>query len=178
MMTARTWKIELTLDELEAIECALTRVPAEEVAGRLGGSPGDAGTLVSGLLTKTSTVAAWGRRLHSQPAMVLDEQSHTVMILGDRFTCKPTSFRLLSHLIHRRGTWVRSASLQRDVLQTSFHEGASNIRWHVLQVRRALGPRGVLLHSDNRLGFMFDLAPCDRRHCAARRRQLLVATPH
>lgn len=167
------WKIELTFDELAAIQCALARVSAEEVAARLGRSPGDAGTLVSSVLSKTA--AAVGTRLQGQPVMMVDEPSQTITILGDRFTCKPISFRLLAHLMHRQGSWVRSESLRREVLQSSVHDGASNIRWHVLQARRALGLHARLLHSDNRLGFMFDLAPCDRRHCAPRRRQPVPA---
>jgi DNA-binding response OmpR family regulator len=173
MTMVRTSKIELTLDELAAIQYALARVSPEEVAARLGRSPGDAGTLVSGLLSKT-TAAAVGTRLQGQPVLMLDEASQAVTILGDRFTCKPISFRLLAHLIHRQGSWIRSESLRREILQTSVQDGASNIRWHVLQARRALGLHARLLHSDNRLGFMFDLVPCDRRHCASRRRQPLV----
>ena len=167
------WKIELTFDELAAIQCALARVSAQEVAARLGRSPGDAGTVVSRVLSKTA--AAVGTRLQGQPLLMLDESSQTITILGDRLTCKPISFRLLSHLIDLQGSWVRSESLRREVLQASIHDGASNIRWHVLQARRALGLHARLLHSDNRLGFMFDLVPCDRRHCAARRRQPLIA---
>jgi DNA-binding response OmpR family regulator len=171
---SRTCRIELTLDELTAIQYALARVSAEEVATRLGRPPGDTGPLVSSLLSKTA--AALSTRLQDQPVVMLDDVSHAVTILGDRLACKPTSFRLLSYLIHRQGSWVRSGSLQREVLQTSAHDGASNIRWHVLQVRRSLGLRAGLLHSDNRLGFMFDLTLCDRRHCAARRNRPANAT--
>src|SRR5262245_49429232 len=170
-MMSRTWKIDLTLDELATIEFALLRVSAEEVAAWLGRPPVEAGKVVSSLLHKTAAVVGWGKHLQDQPAVVLDEESHTVTIMGDRFACKPTSFRLLSHLIQRQGSWVRSESLQREVLQTSVHDGASNIRWHVLQARRALGLRGGLIHSDHQLGFMFDLAPCDRRHCTSQHRQ-------
>jgi DNA-binding winged helix-turn-helix (wHTH) protein len=167
----RTWKIELTLDELATVEFALVRVATDEVAAWLGRPPADAGKVVSSLLNKTAAVVGWGKNLEGHQAVVLDEGSYTVTILGERFACKPTSFRLLSHLIQRQGSWVRSESLQRDVLQTSVHDGASNIRWHVLQARRALGLRGELIHSDHQLGFMFDLAPCDRRHCTMRRPQ-------
>jgi hypothetical protein len=154
---------------LRATPCALARVSAEEVAARLGQPPGDAAAVVSRLRDKTAALEALGTRLHGQPVLMVDEESHTAVILGDRFTCKPTAFRLLSHLIRRPGTWVRSDSLQREVLGASAHDRASNVRWHVLQARRALGVRCALLHSDNRLGYMFDLAPCDRRHCASRR---------
>jgi DNA-binding response OmpR family regulator len=165
-----TWKLDLTSNELAAIACALARVSAEDVAARLGRPPGEAAVLVSGLRDKTAALVALGGQLQGQPLIMVDEESHTVMLLGDRFTCKPTAFRLLSHLIRRPGTWVRSESLQREVLGACAHDRASNVRWHVLQARRALGVRSGLLHSDNRLGFMFDVAPCDRRHCASRRR--------
>ena len=174
-MMSRTWKIELTMDELAAIQCALARVPIEDVAARLGRGPGDAGVLIARLLTKAAAAALSTRPL-DQPVVMLDEASHGVTILGDRFNCKPISFRLLSHLIHRQGSWVRSESLQREVLQVSMQDGGSNIRWHVLQARRALGLHAGLLHSDNRLGFMFGIALCDRRHCAARRNRSANAT--
>jgi DNA-binding response OmpR family regulator len=174
-MMSRTWKIELTLDELAAIQCALARVSIEEVAARLNRSLDDAGILIARLLSQAAA-AALSTRPQDQPLIMLDEASYLVTIMGDRFNCKPISFRLLSHLIRRQGSWVRSESLQRDVLQASVHDGASNIRWHVLQARRALGQHAGLLHSDNRLGFMFGLASCDRRHCAARRNRSAGAT--
>jgi len=174
-MMPRTWKFELTLEEMATITCALARVSIEEVAARLGRSPGDAGILVARLLSKTAA-AALSTRLQDQPLVTLDDASCAVTILDDRFTCKPISFRLLSHLINRQGSWVRSESLQREVLQASVHDGASNIRWHVLQARRAFGLHARLLHSDNRLGFMFAVALCDRRHCAARRSRSANAT--
>jgi len=103
--------------------------------------------------------------------VIFDHRRETrVAILGQRFACKPTSFRLLAYLIHRAGRWIRAEMLGREVLQTSFQHGASNVRWHVLQARRTLDSRGGLLHSDNRLGFMFDIAECHRRHCASRGR--------
>jgi hypothetical protein len=137
----RRWKIELTLEELAAIERARALASAEK------------------------------------QVMMLEEHSLTVVILGERFPCKPISFRLLSYLIHRQGTWVRSEVLAREALQTSFQGGASNLRWHVFQARHALDLRGTLLHSDNRLGFMFDFALCGRRHCAGQARQAPTSLP-
>jgi DNA-binding response OmpR family regulator len=179
-MTSRTWRIELTLDELAAIEHALARVFTEEMRSKLVRRREHAAALGSALLTDTA-IGMWparpggstasifpqGAQLRDRQLVLLDEHALAVTILGERFACKPTSFRILSHLIHRRGHWVRAEALKREVLQTSFQDGASNVRWHVLQARRALGSRRELLHSDNRLGFMFELARCDRRHCAS-----------
>lgn len=78
---------------------------------------------------------------------------------------KPTSHALLAYLVGRRGRWVRAEELGSNVLGTTFERHASNLRWHVLQTRRALGGLSPALHSDNRLGFMFELEECGRPHC-------------
>ena len=175
------WTIQLTLEELTVIEHALTRLSAEETDRELDREPSLTASLLSRLLGKTAPSSHWSRVSSSDcadvspapiavhdPWLSLDEDSLTVTISNERFVFKPTAFRLLSHLIHRRGRWIRTDKLRRDVLATAFDQHASNVRWHVLQVRRALGSHAHLIHSDNRLGFMFDPSPCGRRHCWSR----------
>src|SRR5688572_13919540 len=86
-MTSRTWKIELTFDELATIEHALARASADDIAVRLGCPSDSAGTLVSRLLKKTAGATARPHAsslgtpltgpstalLHGVPLMVLDE---------------------------------------------------------------------------------------------------------
>ena len=72
---------------------------------------------------------------------------------------------MLSYLIRQRGRWIAADILRREVLNTCTQPGASNVRWHIFQARRAMLPLADLLHSDRVLGYMFDLVPCRRRHC-------------
>jgi len=168
------WRVELTGQELTAIEHALAHLSVTELATTVGLV--QARCLQSALgkiaLAARSRYAADGlagsqlvTTVDHLRAVTLEEPSLTIIILGERFVCKPTSFRMLSCLVDKGGQWVRADVLAREVLNTCFQKGASNVRWHVLQARRALGARGALLHSDNRLGYMFDLAPCSRKHC-------------
>ena len=122
-----TWKVELTLEELGVIERALTHLFAHEIDARSGRKPSAAAALLTRVLGRTPlTTSDWS-------AFSVDEDSLTVTISNERFVCKPTSFRLLSHLIHQRGRWIRTEELRRQVLATAFEQDASNIRWHVLQ---------------------------------------------
>jgi DNA-binding response OmpR family regulator len=173
--------VELTVDEMRALEHARAHLCEDEMGAELVRDPA-VRSAVSRLLGGTAlTPAAWSFGIDAgggaavppkaaaetvTQSLTLEGESLTVTICGERFVCKPISFRLLSRLIERRGQWIRTEALGREVLQAAFQQGASNVRWHVLQARRALGWRGGLLHSDNRLGFMFDFAACARRHCA------------
>jgi len=173
--------LELTVQELTAIEHILARFSVNELAVQLGLADPSMGPVLASVLRKVGMAARCreandslghtevATSFDSRSGVTLQEQSQTVTILGERFVCKPTSFRVLSCLINSGGQWVRAEVLARDVLNTCFQKGASNVRWHVLQARRALGARGAFLHSDNRLGYMFDLAPCARKHCRVRR---------
>jgi DNA-binding response OmpR family regulator len=158
-----TWNLTLSNEEIAVIEHALAHISGDEISARLGWDSSAANSLLVCLRGKTDRASA---ALDCAPVVALDEASLAVNISGEQVACKPTSFRLLAYLIERRGRWVQSETLGRDVIQSAFQRSASNLRWHVLQARRALGRRGPSLHSDNRLGFMFDLAPCGRRHCA------------
>ena len=157
-----TWTIQLTLEELAVIEHALSRLSAEEIDPESARSQSATRALLSRFLGTAAPTSKWS---DNGSPLSLDEDSLTVTVANEHFACKPTSFRVLAHLIHRRGRWIRSEELRSQVLATTFQQDASNIRWHVLQARRALGSRANWIHSDNRLGFMFDLAPCGRRHC-------------
>jgi hypothetical protein len=158
------WNVGLGPVELTVIAHALAHISSDQISARLGCDSSTANALLARLRNETHRFAGV---LDGAPVLALDEASLTVNIQGEEISCKPIGFRLLSYLIERRGQWVRSEALGRIVLQCAFQRSASNLRWHVLQARRALGRRRTSLHSDNRLGFMFDLAPCGRRHCAA-----------
>jgi hypothetical protein len=168
--------VALTAQELTVIEHVLAELSVADLATKIG--------LVQAQCLQTAlSKIALATRTHddvdlvgSLPAtgfahplgVMLDEQSLTIWIDGEAFVCKPTSFRILSCLVDKSGQWVRADALALEVLGGSFQKGASNLRWHVLQARRALGARGAFLHSDNRLGYMFDVAPCSRKHCSIR----------
>jgi DNA-binding response OmpR family regulator len=175
--TTREWRVLLTAEELAAVEFALVDFSMVE------GAPENERVEARCLRSALSKIARATRApdpsddlagspsamaTEHRPRVTLDEPSLTVTIFGEPFVCKPTGFRTLSRLIHQSGQWVRADVLARDVLGVCFQKGASNLRWHVLQARRALGAHSVFLHGDNRLGYMFDLVPCSRKHCDAR----------
>ncbi|HMJ13122.1 MAG TPA: hypothetical protein VK524_16995 [Polyangiaceae bacterium] len=97
----------------------------------------------------------------------LDFDRRVVEINAQQFRLKKTGFALVSHLVQRAGTWVSSGELRDEVLRTHFAAGASNIRWHMLEARRALGAAAGCLHSCRR-GYMFALAACGTAHCRLR----------
>jgi DNA-binding response OmpR family regulator len=169
----REWRVALTAQELAVVKLALVDLWTEEGKPKLGHVQARYLQSALGKITGATRArepnddAARPPRSEDRPVM-LDEPSLAITIRGQRFVCKPTSFRLLSFLVHQRGQWVRAEALARDVLGVCFQKGASNLRWHALQARRALGAQSALLHGDNRLGYMFDLSPCSRRHCSVR----------
>jgi DNA-binding response OmpR family regulator len=175
--TTREWRVLLTAQELAAVEFALVdfsmiqgapengRVEARCVRSALS-KIARATRAPNPTHDLAGSLSAMGSKHQRQ--VTLDEPALTITIFGEPFVCKPTGFRTLSRLIQESGQWIRADVLARDVLGVCFQKGASNLRWHVLQARRTLGAHGVFLHGDNRLGYMFDLVPCSRKHCGAR----------
>jgi DNA-binding response OmpR family regulator len=95
----------------------------------------------------------------------LDSQGFAAFIGSRRTSFRKTSFHLFAYLAERAGQWHRTGELQRNVLQACCTQGASNVRWHVLEARRALGSLRWCVHSDGRRGYMFDLQQCGFAHC-------------
>lgn len=79
---------------------------------------------------------------------------------------KRTSFYLFTYLHERAGRWIEAQELQQNVLRAHCRPGASNVRWHVLQARQALGPASFCLHNDRHNRYMFALERCRATHCA------------
>jgi DNA-binding CsgD family transcriptional regulator len=152
--------VELTIGEARVLDQTLRVASSATVADRLGCSPEAVEAEISSILRKTCITGG------VDATVTLLEEDNALRISGVTIPCKPTSFGVLSYLIERRGHWVRSETLRSEVLRTSVQYSASNVRWHVLQARRALGRFAPLLHSDNRLGFMFEMKRCTRPHCA------------
>ena len=97
---------------------------------------------------------------------VIENGRRTQAVLGTvSARLKPTSFKLLCYLAEFEGQWIGTATLRERVLGTHFAQGASNLRWHILQIRKSLGVLAAFVHSDNRLGFMFAMESCERIHC-------------
>ena len=119
-----------------------------------------------------SRVLAVARRsktdMPERRAIHLDPHNHTAHIGMWRAQFKRTSFHLFAHLSRRPGAWVKSDELLSKVLRTHCSPGASNVRWHVLQTRRALGPLSWHLHGDPHFGYMYHTASCGRPHCHLR----------
>ncbi len=157
--------LRFTEEELSLIGFALTRLSSVEIVQRLQCSTEKADTCRSTLLGKVDGARTSPPDL---PIVSLAEDRLAIEISDHIVRCKPVSFQLLTYLVRHRGSWVRAEALRREVLRASMQPGASNVRWHVLQARRSLGPLSTALHSDNRLGFMFELGDCGQQHCSRR----------
>jgi DNA-binding response OmpR family regulator len=104
-------------------------------------------------------------------AIELREHDWTVVCEGRATRLTPVQFRIVAHLKERATQWVRSAELQRDALEVHAATGASNVRFHVLRLRTALGASGAHLHSWQRRGYMWSEASCEAPHCSKERSQ-------
>lgn len=78
-------------------------------------------------------------------------------------------YGIVARLVASTGEWVRTGALQKEVLKANAARGASNVRFHVLQIRRALGRRAGCLHSRQRRGYMWSPRACDTPHCICHR---------
>lgn len=86
----------------------------------------------------------------------------------ERLELKPTSSRILEYLVHHRECWIRPETLRAEVLSTHYSPGASNLRWHILQLRNGLADAQWQIHTDRNLGVMFSTSICGRPHCYRR----------
>jgi DNA-binding response OmpR family regulator len=120
-----------------------------------------------------SRIHALARRANpftvTKGAVKLDSHTYVATIGDWQASLKKTSFRLVAYLTERAGQWTRTQDLQVNVLQACCRAGASNVRWHVLEARRALGPMRWCLHSDSQRGYMLDMQPCGFSHCRRKR---------
>jgi DNA-binding response OmpR family regulator len=114
-------------------------------------------------------VAAVARRIESTAVRALDvhlEANAMAVDIGSwRTHFTKTGFDLFACLARHTGVWITTEELRRRVLRTSFAPGASNVRWHVLKAREALGPFSWCLHGDRQRGYMVKLGSCDAFHC-------------
>ena len=75
-------------------------------------------------------------------------------------------YKVFIRLLASADRWVRSNDLA-TAWDTTFQRGASNLRWHIKELRHALGPVEHNVHSDVKLGYMFSLSRCGEKHCGA-----------
>ncbi len=115
-----------------------------------------------------SRVAAVGRRLglaRHGCDWNFDQTAFCARFGDQRFVFKKTSFAIFQYLCERVGSWVTTETLREDVLKIHCHPGASNVRWHIHQVRESLGPLAWTVHGDIRRGYMFWTKGCGLSHC-------------
>src|SRR5262249_11468960 len=86
-------------------------------------------------------------------------------------------FGLVARLSATPGQWVRSNVLQREVLKAHAAFGASNVRFHILKARAALGTFAMYLHGSQRRGYMWSPHRCDYPHCKSQETRPLYAPP-
>lgn len=92
----------------------------------------------------------------SGPPVELDGATRTLRMADRRFQFGPVAFAILSHLVSRRNQWVSQAELLA-VIGTSHQADCSSARWHIHQLRRALGAHRDCIVRDARSGrgYMF-----------------------
>ena len=108
----------------------------------------------------------------SPPARVeLRERDCAVTIDGKLARLTQTQFRVLEYVFMRSGQWVRGSELQSDAIKVpaTHQDDPSNVRFHVHGIRARLSDvdssYGRFLHSERRLGYMWDIGTCGRAHC-------------
>ncbi|HEY3235161.1 MAG TPA: hypothetical protein VGJ84_10600 [Polyangiaceae bacterium] len=95
--------------------------------------------------------------------LLVDEQS--VCINGFAYGLTECQYALAWYVIDRTGRWSPTAALQRNVLRVHAAPRASNVRWHVSQLREAIRPYAKCVHGAQRRGYMWSTSACDTRHC-------------
>jgi DNA-binding response OmpR family regulator len=95
----------------------------------------------------------------------LRDHDWTIAFSGSVMKFTEAQYRIAAYLIGRTGEWVRTTTLQTEVLMAHAALGASNVRFHVLKMRAALGEHAVHLHSWQRRGYMWSTSSCDAPHC-------------
>jgi len=84
---------------------------------------------------------------------------------GRWYRLPPIDYALLQYLVHNEGTWVRARELAVSGALAYFEADASNLRWHIHQIRGRLREHAALLHNSRGLGYLFAREPCGFRDC-------------
>jgi len=91
----------------------------------------------------------------------LPPKVHTTLNPGDPLLAsmlaklRRAEARLLQYLADRRGEWVSSMDVARDVFSANPMQGGGIVRVHVHALRRKLGPLGMSLVSERTRGYKF-----------------------
>jgi DNA-binding response OmpR family regulator len=115
--------------------------------------------------------------LGNRGPVVFHEHDWTVSIHSYVARLTEAQFRILAHLIAMSGRWVRTQSLQDRALASHATIGASNVRYHVMNARIALGPHAEHLHGWQRRGYMWSFKHCDTPHCISEERSRATTSP-
>jgi DNA-binding response OmpR family regulator len=78
----------------------------------------------------------------------LDANDLAIEVAGARTRLTRTQFRLLQHLRANTGRWVTARELVKEALGTHHEDGSALVRVHIHAIRRALGPRALLIETD------------------------------
>jgi DNA-binding response OmpR family regulator len=85
----------------------------------------------------------------------LDRQRRSVTVDGGAVVLTPSQFSLLQYLIDRDEQWCKPEAIMHDVLGSRHYKGTSLVRFHIYQLRRALGSAGSHIRWERGNGYMF-----------------------
>lgn len=103
-------------------------------------------------------IPAGDARLH------LNRECLAVHIQGREVPLTPTQYAILEYLVRHRDRWRSPELIIREVLGTCHQKGSSLVRFHVHNLRSALGDFGYCIHWQRGKGYMFNLeSPISRR---------------
>lgn len=129
--------------------------------------PDEAASLMAQAFALVRRACSTRKRLkaHVGSGLKFDEDALHVHIDGATTVLTPVEYRILRYLALREGVWIRPAELSVCTALPYFSPGASNLRWHVHQLRARLGAAARLVHGARSLGYMFSRSNCAHRHC-------------
>jgi DNA-binding response OmpR family regulator len=111
----------------------------------------------------------WTRGCEGSSFIQLRSRDCIIVLNGTPIRLTEAQFGIIARLVAAQGEWVRSSVLQKEVLRANAAVGASNVRFHILRVRKALRKWAVCLHGKQRLGYMWSPDTCDAPHCLCRK---------
>jgi DNA-binding response OmpR family regulator len=145
----------LVLGQAWASDCAANVLDAGADDCLVGAfSPTELRARICALLRRSS-----GLWVLPAEAMRLNRDCLTVHLDRRDIALTRTQFAILEYLVRYRELWCAPERIIRDVLGTSHQKGTSLVRFHVHNLRNALGESGVRIRWERGKGYMFTLAP-------------------
>ena len=94
-----------------------------------------------------------------QQILYLNQERLAVGVDGQEVRLTRSQFAIFEYLARHRGRWRTAEAICSEALMTSHQKGSSLVRFHVHNLRRALGSAGNLIRWERGLGYTFVIEP-------------------